>query len=391
MSVPADQMMNAPDLGQLTGGNPLESIQSDLPEVDTSIDPTQFASSPDVQTAETVQSDVSLIDPPQDINAAEIGEYTPYTDVQGQVNDESTVEGRLNGLLSQDSNYIKRARTGAAQTANRRGMLNSSMAAGAGEGAAIDRALPIAQQDAASFLKQQFINQGYSNDAAKYLADQSVQRENLEAGLDQDTNQFNQSNTLENQRLNAAAENQSSSDFANATNVAANNATREENKNNFAVLSADLQGQLAGIDNALATNLQSMVSQFNIMENLDSINGSIYQQLIAEVGSILANTDDPNEARVKVNALIESAGVEFEFSSGEAINPQTTEAPPAPEPTGNNLGGGGGGESGNNFTGGSWGGGGGGGGNNGNTGSGESGDPGNSGPGNSESGGPGGV
>lgn len=333
MSVPADQMENISD--------PIGDIQAGLPDVNTSIDPTQFASSPDVVTADTVQSDVSLIDPPQDINAAEIGEYTPYTDVQGEVGDDSTVEGRLNGLLSQDSNYIKRARTEAAQTSNRRGMLNSSMAAGAAEGAAIDRALPIAQQDAAAFLEQQFLNQGYSNDAAKYLAAQSVERENLEAGFEQDTNQFNQSNTLQNQQLNAAAENQSASDYAYAENVASSAAAQEENKNNFAVLAADLQSQLAGIDNALAMNLQQLTSEFSILENLDSINGSIYQQLVSEIGTILANTDDPNEARVKVNALIESAGVEFEFSSGETVSATPTEAPPAPEPAHNPLGGGG--------------------------------------------------
>jgi len=335
MSVPADQMENI--------SNPLDDIRAGLPEVDTSIDPSEFASDPDVVTADTVQSDVSLIDPPQDINAAEIGEYTPYTDVQGQVNPESTVEGRLSGLLSQNNDYIKRARTEAEQFANRRGMLNTSMAAGAAEGAAIDRALPIAQQDAASFLKQQFINQGYSNDAAEYLAQQSVTRENLEAGLEQDTNQFNQANTLETQRLNAAAENLSSSQYAHAQNVASSAAAQEENRNNFAVLSADLQGQLAGIDNQLATNLQQLTSQYAIMENLDSINGSIYQQLVAEIGTILANTDDPNEAREKVNALINSAGVEFEFSSGEAVGgggtgPTTTEAPP-PAPDGGGGGG----------------------------------------------------
>ena len=59
------------------------------------------------------------------------------------------VSGRLQGLLSNRSPYIERARTRAKQTANRRGLMNSSIAAGAGEAAAIDSALPIAQGDAA--------------------------------------------------------------------------------------------------------------------------------------------------------------------------------------------------------------------------------------------------
>jgi hypothetical protein len=294
------------DTGQITDIG--AEVRDSLPPVDTSIDPGQFAS-----------GGITPLEPPQDIDAATIGEYTPYTDVQGQVNPESTVEGRLSGLLSQNSDYIQRARTGATQTANRRGMLNSSMAAGAAEGAAIDRALPIAQQDAQAHLEQQFLNQGYSNDAAKSLAAQSVQRENLAAGLEQDTNQFNAAQTFEQQKINSA----------------------EANKNNFAILTADLQGQLAGIDNELAKNLEQLSREYGIIENLDSINGSIYQQMIQEIGTILANTDKPNEAQAKINALMLSAGVEFEFSSGQAVGGgstgagglQTQPVPVAPPPS----------------------------------------------------------
>lgn len=58
------------------------------------------------------------------------------------------VSGRLNTLLDESNPYIDRARTRAKQYANRRGLMNSSIAAGAGEAAAIDAALPIATADA---------------------------------------------------------------------------------------------------------------------------------------------------------------------------------------------------------------------------------------------------
>jgi hypothetical protein len=51
-------------------------------------------------------------------------------------------------LLTSGNPYLERARTRALAGANRRGLLNSSMALGAGETAAIDAALPIAQADA---------------------------------------------------------------------------------------------------------------------------------------------------------------------------------------------------------------------------------------------------
>ncbi|MDH3386887.1 MAG: hypothetical protein OEN02_03195 [Gammaproteobacteria bacterium] len=288
MSVPADQMTDLP--------------RFEIPGADSTpqLDPQKFTGS-----VEATKSDVQTLAPPQDIDAATIGEYTPYAATLGEVNKESTVEGRLGGLLSQNNPYIDRARTAAAQTANRRGMLNTSMAAGAAEGAAIDRALPIAQQDARAFLEQQFLNQGYSNEESKHLANASITRENLAAGFEQDTNQFNAQQSFEAQKLNQAAENRASEMYA-----------AEANKNNFAQLSADLQGQLKGIDSALAMQLETLTREYGLLENMDSINGSIYQQMIQEMGTILANTEKPDEASAKINALIASAGVEFSFTNG---------------------------------------------------------------------------
>lgn len=66
----------------------------------------------------------------------------------GETTQPTMASDRLNSLLATDSPYIQMARTRAAQTANSRGLLNSSIAAGAGESAAIERAAPLAQSDA---------------------------------------------------------------------------------------------------------------------------------------------------------------------------------------------------------------------------------------------------
>ena len=58
------------------------------------------------------------------------------------------VSGRLRGLLREGSPLLDLARSNAMRAANRRGLMNSSIAAGAGEEAAILTALPIAQGDA---------------------------------------------------------------------------------------------------------------------------------------------------------------------------------------------------------------------------------------------------
>lgn len=289
----------------------------DIPEVDTSIDTTDLAS------GAATKAEVAEIAPPQDIDAANIEEYTPYQETLGTVDPESTVEGRLSGLLSQNNPYIDRARTEAAQLANRRGMLNTSMAAGAAEGAAIDRALPIAQQDARAHLEQQFLNQGYSNEAAKHLADASITRENLAAGFEQETSQFNAARQFEADKINAAAANRASELYA-----------AELNKNNFAMLSADLQGQLKGIDNELAMSLETLTREYGLLENMDTINGSIYKEMVGQIGTILAQPDvKVSEATAKINKLIQSAGIEMEFANGMTMGQTYTPPPPPPPAT----------------------------------------------------------
>ena len=60
----------------------------------------------------------------------------------------ATVSGQMRGLLNQNSPYMQAATAGAMRTANQRGLLNSSIAAGEGQKAAIESSMPIAQQDA---------------------------------------------------------------------------------------------------------------------------------------------------------------------------------------------------------------------------------------------------
>lgn len=61
--------------------------------------------------------------------------------------DDSAVT-KLNGLLASDSTYMQTARAAGTRTASRRGLLNSSIAAGAAESAAIAAGAPLASQDA---------------------------------------------------------------------------------------------------------------------------------------------------------------------------------------------------------------------------------------------------
>jgi len=84
-----------------------------------------------------------------DMNAtAKIEKPTSYYDEA-----KSTVAGRLNSLLNTDSAYMKQAENKAAEASSRKGLLNSSIAIQAGQAAAYDAAMPIAQQDASEYNK----------------------------------------------------------------------------------------------------------------------------------------------------------------------------------------------------------------------------------------------
>ena len=85
--------------------------------------------------------------------------YTP--------SDNALVSKQLTTLLSGDSPYIQRARTKAAEYSNSRGLLNSSIGAGAGEAAAIDAALPIAQGDANNYFAAERDNAATDNSFAR--------------------------------------------------------------------------------------------------------------------------------------------------------------------------------------------------------------------------------
>jgi len=74
--------------------------------------------------------------------------------------EDDTVESRVTGVLAKGSPLITQAQTAAKQEANRRGLLNTSMAVTAGTDAAIRTALPIASQDASQIHAKNLSRQG---------------------------------------------------------------------------------------------------------------------------------------------------------------------------------------------------------------------------------------
>lgn len=98
-------------------------------------------------------------------------------DAQGRWKPEDqSVATKLTGLLASDSPYIKLARQGGMDVANRRGLQNSSIAAGTSEAAAIGAAAPIAAQDASQIAQQNlsFQGAGQASDLSKQESGQTA-------------------------------------------------------------------------------------------------------------------------------------------------------------------------------------------------------------------------
>ena len=90
---------------------------------------------------------------------------TPYT-----VPREATVQDRVREIVGEDSTLLQQARQRATQEANARGLVNSSLAVGAGQQAVIAQALPIAQQDAQTYANAATNTTNQQNAAAQFTA-----------------------------------------------------------------------------------------------------------------------------------------------------------------------------------------------------------------------------
>lgn len=109
------------------------------------------------------------------------GTLTPGTDttaaqfdpVQRQVNAaQDTTSGQLQRIMAEDNPLMQQARAQAKQGMAARGLVNSSMAQGAGVAAMLEKATPIAAADASTYFNQGITNQNAANTGGQFNAGQ---------------------------------------------------------------------------------------------------------------------------------------------------------------------------------------------------------------------------
>lgn len=200
------------------------------------------------------------------------GTASTYEADQREVGTNATVKGQMEGLLSEGSKYLDLARSKAAQTANSRGFLNSTMAAGAGERAAIDAALPIASQDASTYHNQSLTNQNASNQSRQYNAGNNQQMTLANMQSQNQANQFTAGQEQQNSQFNAQQSNAAQEFTASQKNAMEQANMQSENQ--------------AGQFNATA---EQQASEFNASQANQMLQQQWSQESAQAHESIMAN------------------------------------------------------------------------------------------------------
>jgi len=198
--------------------------------------------------------------------------YNPNT---SQINAPTdTVQGQIDALIAKNSPLMQRAEARSNDQMNSRGLMNSSMAVGAGQAALYDVALPIATTDANAYNATRFNNQTATNTASQFGAAAQNQASIANAQLSTDVSRFN---------ADTAAK-MAITQLQNSTDVAKFNASQS---NDLIKLGMDAQTRtgLANIEAGYKQLLQSSAGA-----------SDMYKQAMGSIANILTNKDVTDKA-----------------------------------------------------------------------------------------------
>ncbi len=165
------------------------------------------------------------------------------------VGNNETVEGRMAGILKDPNNPLNvQSQTFGMQQANKRGLLNSSIGVSAAQDAMYKNAMPIAQQDAATFYDAKKTNSAQDLNAQMFNSDQQGRIGMFNAQTSKDVMLNRENNSL----------------------------SRETNELNRYIAEMDADNKLA------VANIQAMANDSGIMGDFGKTMMNLYQQTAAD-------------------------------------------------------------------------------------------------------------
>lgn len=269
------------------------SLQDLYPDLPTASAPTPST----VQTptgAQTQDTDKSLsnVGTPGVAEAATEGLADSTGNINAEqtaVSDDQLVDKELERILGKDSPLLARARADAARLANSRGLQNTSIAAGMAQGALVDRAMPMAQQNASQAFQRETSNTALRQEASMFNESERNRLAALEAELGTQVSVFNAEQLNQAERLAAqmrVAQDQQDADAYNRASLQLaelqRSAQAQQADINFAAeqQKADAQNRMVEQRMSAITALNEQYLRGSQAMDLATIQGT-YQQIIA--------------------------------------------------------------------------------------------------------------
>jgi len=241
------------------------------------------------------------------------GTAATYDADQRQVKSNETARGQMQQLLDENGRYMQSARARSSEQANARGLLNSSMAVGAGERAAIDSAMPIATQDATTYNTRSLANMDASNTSRRFNAGNEQQTDLANMNAKNASRQFNTSANNRAGEFTASAANRAGEFTANAENRAGEfNASSENQSSQFN----------ASQENSMAQSQWSQQESQRFEEAQSKLTADLQESQIDQKaavnlrGEFVGSYENiSNEANINISEIQTSTGILAEEKS----------------------------------------------------------------------------
>lgn len=297
----------------------VDQIQRITPETieGTSYEPVEVAPAEQVEaTGYEAQGYETQLAPEAEGYEATGYEAEGYEALQGVARTTAeNVSQAIQRITGADSPIMQRAVAQATAEANRRGLLNTSMAAAAAQGAILDRAQQIAQADVQSeqfnvaqqnAMEAQNIQMG--NEALQFSANARNQASAFLASAQNRAAEFIAAERNQNGRFNAEQSNNAAAFSANAANRAAEFSAAAQNQ--AAIFNAGEANRLsmfaaeqANVASRFAAEMDQAASQFNAT----AFNQAEQRYADAMNAAIMAQTDAENQSRRDLSVFTQQA------------------------------------------------------------------------------------
>lgn len=280
-------------------------------------------------------SDVTPAAPAQASNASGyLSQAKEATAKTQQTDPTSLASNQLNDITKQDSPLMQRARQEGMLQAAKRGLQNSSISAGAAEGAMVDRATPLAQQNSATLNTQALANQTAENEAEQLNANLGTSTSQQNAALQTDVSKFNAGSATDVSKFNSET-----TARANEQNAAASNAMRQKVVEENAALNRQF------LSGEQTMDLASIQGQYQQLISSNAAAAQLYDSYFQSISQTMSNKDiDPTRVAQTVQqqqqmlnsglALIQNMGAMTFGAGNTAVPAGGGVAPPTAAPTG---------------------------------------------------------